>query len=351
MVSWFRRSSDSQQRQHEEDISRNWEEGRGPVEVHRHGAEPVVITFDEAGDADYDEADYQDDHGPYDPQHLRQQQQESGQSSSDYNQSSRRTDENLSAPAMCAFPTHHLLLEPDDVRSANGDNDGSKMKDRYSWAHSDRASARTVPVSRDLSPNTISHMRDMDPIRDGSNCCCGGGGRKSGTCTKRRLVVTTLLCILLAVLIIVTVLTVDKNQSQSSNVVSDGSGSQSTEEGATTIVVDFSERAMMIQRLLAETSVESLSDISTGPGQALMWLADEDTAMVDLNTTTTREIQERFAVSALFFATTGEEWDDTLNFLSEQPVCNWNDGQSVGVFCDESGFVTSVNIGKSSIIC
>ena len=109
---------------------------------------------------------------------------------------------------------------------------------------------------------------------------------------------------------------------------------------------DFSERAMMIQGLLTETSVESLADVSAGPGRALMWLADEDTAMVDLDTSTQREIQERFAVSALFFATMGEEWDDTLNFLSEQSVCNWNDGQSLGVFCDESGTVTSLNIGK-----
>eukprot|EP00529_Nitzschia_sp_RCC80_P014671 CAMPEP_0113481122 /NCGR_PEP_ID=MMETSP0014_2-20120614/22243_1 /TAXON_ID=2857 /ORGANISM="Nitzschia sp." /LENGTH=754 /DNA_ID=CAMNT_0000374603 /DNA_START=234 /DNA_END=2499 /DNA_ORIENTATION=+ /assembly_acc=CAM_ASM_000159 len=365
MASWFRRS-DSRRGQHEEDVSTSWENSRGPVEVHRHGAEPVVISFDETGDADSDEADYQDDHGRYHPQQLRQQQQqqrqqEAGQIADEngpaYNQSSRRADENISPPALCAFPTHHVLLEPDDVGSGRGEEDFSKKNDRYSLAPSARASARAVPVSRELSPNTISQMRDMDPIRDGSSCCCGGGGKKSGNCTRRRLVVTTLLCVLIAILILVTVLTVNKNQSQSSNVTSDGSGSAAGEstnsngdsEGVTTIVVDFSERAMMIQGLLTETSVESLADLSTGPGQALKWLADEDTAMVDPDTSTSREIQERFAVSALFFATMGEEWDDTLNFLSEESVCNWNDGQSLGVFCDESGIVTSLNIVENGL--
>lgn len=348
MASWFRWPSSDEDRGQNQTASMGWEGSCVPVEIQGKGAEPVILSCDE-----------RDDDNPEQKQGHRQ-----------HHASRTQHEVDDGPPIICGYPvsaanatmsaesfnrytcppTHHLILEPDDICNGNG---GSK-RNHFSQSTSDRKKS-----ARHVSPNKreIRQMRDMkQEEQEGGQSCCTKGEENSTMCTKRR-VVLTLLCIIIAALTLLTVLLVKNSKRQSSDIVSDGNSDNvdaeaddgnitSSGDAGSTVVVDFSERAMMIQRVLVETSVESLADAAAPQSQALKWLADEDMAKVDLDRNTAREIQERFALSALYFATSQTGWMDTLNFLSEGSVCTWNDGQSLGAFCDETGIVSSVNIGK-----
>jgi hypothetical protein len=92
---------------------------------------------------------------------------------------------------------------------------------------------------------------------------------------------------------------------------------------------------------------EALQDASSPQFQALRWLANEDTAGLDLDSTPSVILAiERYVLAVLYFATSAEGGLNVLNFLSASSVCAWNNGEG-GVLCNRDELVVSVNIGKS----
>jgi hypothetical protein len=84
---------------------------------------------------------------------------------------------------------------------------------------------------------------------------------------------------------------------------------------------------------------------------AVEWLTQDEDYTYNMNLTS-RELEERFALVALYMATTSEgtgnanDWTLIYGFLSPAiSICAWNqDGQ--GVFCDGDGRVTEISLGK-----
>lgn len=320
---WFGRSRPKQ------GVSKSWEDGRGPVEIHNHGAEPVVISFD--GDA-VEEGNQVG--GQYSGEAVDMNRQKSSSSTKKQQQELPSILCGLSGSAAAAaadkedepYPSH-LLLEPEDV-----DTSGKALASDRTFSEGQNS------PPRDRSPS-IHRIREMGLIRD------GGAEGKSSFVAKRRLL-AALLCILVTVFIIITAILVTRKNSEFGGGSGSGSGGSSS---SSIDSVQFSEREARLQEVLTKTSVENLKDTTSAQGMALRWMANEDPAVLSVGNNTAQEIQERFALASLYFATTGSGWDADLGFLSEGPVCTWNDGQALGTFCDDAGSVTSVNIGKLSL--
>jgi hypothetical protein len=92
------------------------------------------------------------------------------------------------------------------------------------------------------------------------------------------------------------------------------------------------------------SDVEALQDESSPQFLALRWLADNDPAVLDLDSTPT--LVERYTLAVLYFATSGEGWGDQSNFLSATSVCLWNNGLR-GAVCNEDGMVDVLRLRKS----
>ena len=120
---------------------------------------------------------------------------------------------------------------------------------------------------------------------------------------------------------------------------------------AATTTQDYSEREKEIRAVLAVASPPPMTecfDIATSPqGQALAWLVDEDPAQLSVDTSSGTEVMERFAAATLYFSTGGGEdlWTSSFGFLSAESICNWNDQNDNGIFCDGTGSVTSIKLG------
>ncbi len=76
-------------------------------------------------------------------------------------------------------------------------------------------------------------------------------------------------------------------------------------------------------------------------------LANGDPAMLDLNSTPTVILVQRYVLAVLYYATNGEAWVNTVRFLSAPLVCGWNNGQT-GALCNEDSLVVARNLCKST---
>jgi hypothetical protein len=91
---------------------------------------------------------------------------------------------------------------------------------------------------------------------------------------------------------------------------------------------------------------EALQDESSPQFLALHWLANEDTGALDLDSTPTVILVERYVLAVLYFATIAESGLNVLHFLSASSVCEWNNGE-IGVLCDRDDLVVALLLGKS----
>ena len=82
--------------------------------------------------------------------------------------------------------------------------------------------------------------------------------------------------------------------------------------------------------------------------RALDWLANEDTAVLDLDSTPPVILVERYVLAVLYFTLRAEIGLNVLNFLSASSVCEWsNEGR--GVLCNEDDLVVALLLsGKSN---
>jgi hypothetical protein len=100
------------------------------------------------------------------------------------------------------------------------------------------------------------------------------------------------------------------------------------------------------------SDAEALQDDLSPQFLALRWLANDDTAVLDLDKTPSVILVERYVLAVFYFATSTEGELDGLNFLSASSVCEWNNRQIQGVFlrgvyCNEDVMVIGLDLGKS----
>jgi hypothetical protein len=101
------------------------------------------------------------------------------------------------------------------------------------------------------------------------------------------------------------------------------------------------------------SAAEALQDESSPQFQALRWLATEDTAVLDLESTSPVILVERYVIAVLYFATNGEGWVNQCNFLSPASVCAWNNGYARddidfnGAKCNWDDLIVLLYISKS----
>jgi hypothetical protein len=99
---------------------------------------------------------------------------------------------------------------------------------------------------------------------------------------------------------------------------------------------------------------DSLQNILSPQFRALRWLANEDTAVLDLDSAPTVILVERYVLAVLYFATNGERWVGQGDFLSASSVCEWNNEQTQdssdfrGALCNEDDLVVDLNLSKSN---
>jgi hypothetical protein len=82
-----------------------------------------------------------------------------------------------------------------------------------------------------------------------------------------------------------------------------------------------------------------VGNLSESQSEALNWLANEDD-FLDFETADPVLVIERYALASIYFATKG--WTDP--FVTEFDHCEWYQGYSYAVSCDEKGYVTGLNL-------
>ena len=143
------------------------------------------------------------------------------------------------------------------------------------------------------------------------------------------------------------------------DVVDDELQQTSTNDDVNSITVgSMGDKENGIKAVLA-MSVPPPTDFNTAEGlsssspqaMAFDWIVNTDEAQLTVETASVVEITERFAAATLYFATGGpSSWVSSLGFLSNDSICNWNDGKDVGIFCngegETAGSPTEIKIGK-----
>jgi hypothetical protein len=95
-------------------------------------------------------------------------------------------------------------------------------------------------------------------------------------------------------------------------------------------------------------------EIGSSHGEAFNWLANEDPAFLDFETTPSRTILERYVIATLYYSLNGPDWEEQLGFLSEESVCKWNITNAAGtttkgVACNEDKFVVEINLWENEL--
>jgi hypothetical protein len=97
------------------------------------------------------------------------------------------------------------------------------------------------------------------------------------------------------------------------------------------------------------SGIQSLTDPRTPQYSALLWLADDDPAFLDLFESPFETISDRYKLAILYFATSGSTWRMQHDFLTEASICDWNDGLAGGTFegikCEDNQ-VVEIILGK-----
>ena len=71
-----------------------------------------------------------------------------------------------------------------------------------------------------------------------------------------------------------------------------------------------------------------------------------------INTSSDREVTERYSVIVFYFCTNGPSWERQFNFLTGRSVCDWNNGvprdnfSADGIYCSEEEEVVNIDFGE-----
>jgi hypothetical protein len=100
----------------------------------------------------------------------------------------------------------------------------------------------------------------------------------------------------------------------------------------------------LTEELAATTSAELLQDNDTPQGKAFDHMLTEDSLFRANPCIST--LEQRFALTTLYFATKGESWTRSDSWISDEHECEW-----FGVSCDKRGslFATKLELGESNV--
>ena len=162
-------------------------------------------------------------------------------------------------------------------------------------------------------------------------------------------------------------LMVSRKMSVYSNVVPDTSvdevgGSSSGSSNGTSAGrdggSDFSTREAGFKEILRGIIEprDAFDDVRSPQSRALNWMVYEDPLQLEppRSAIETNKIAQRFALTVLFYATGGEKWVSSHNFLSGEDECDWNSVDERGYFsgagqCDRDGFITTVALWQNNL--
>lgn len=102
------------------------------------------------------------------------------------------------------------------------------------------------------------------------------------------------------------------------------------------------------------TNRTELEDAGSYANRAANWIANDDPLALSIpgsmgSNVTDVTFETRYNLAELFYATGGEKWTKSLNFLSEKPSCEWYeviDSLPVGVGCNSDGQIAALFLSK-----
>jgi len=117
-------------------------------------------------------------------------------------------------------------------------------------------------------------------------------------------------------------------------------------------------RIEILERVLAPkvSPLERLRDNSTVQHEAIMWFAYDDPTYPELEGLSEDLIVARYVAALLYISTEGKNWRQQLNFMTESPVCKWNDGGAgeveEGIVCDsdDAGRVDGIVVDINNLV-
>lgn len=121
---------------------------------------------------------------------------------------------------------------------------------------------------------------------------------------------------------------------------------------------DYSSREAGLKEILRGLIEprDAFDDGQSPQTRALRWLVYDDPMQLKppSNAIETSKLIERFALTALYYATGGENWASSHNFLSGQDVCEWNSVDDRGYFsgagqCDRDNMVTTLALWQNNL--
>jgi hypothetical protein len=158
-------------------------------------------------------------------------------------------------------------------------------------------------------------------------------------------------CILLATILLVAVVTgIAVPLSQSKQRISPTVSATAAPTAALTPAPSTGERLEKIIGFLEKISERELLENPTSPqGKAARWLANTDSARVDIDSP---DLVERYLGTLFYYSTNSDEEDSSIfDYRSEKSVCYWNKANK-GIFCnDGSSEIGTINLRKLLEIC
>lgn len=329
------------------------------LEVHSHGPAPVVLSFDQEAEKEYEASwaataeEMKSVKGGYRNRNVALEA---------YNRE-------LAEVGCCPGEAVMDSLKPpscaQDFKESDEEDGAPSILEDPNYAHHERSNSSTA------SAVSIEDARGMHSIRDGKNINqeYQEEDRQKGWFDTeddekafrfyRKVALTSCLCVLIAAFIILLVALVNKNNPTDTSDLNLGNttllpenGNQSTGAGSNNAgsgggIYQGTTECDGKAAFLIYTTCDSFNNEGSPPYKAWNWLRNADEAGLTLEGGSTEfEIQQRFAAATLFFSTGGDEWLSGLAFLSGGSICTWNDGEK-GIFCadSESGAATEINIG------
>jgi hypothetical protein len=93
-----------------------------------------------------------------------------------------------------------------------------------------------------------------------------------------------------------------------------------------------------LKEVLATVSDASLLDAKhTDQFKAFMWMARMDPSPLDIDTTPSSVVLQKYIMTLLYVSTNGKQWKNQNSYLSEVSVCDW-----VGLTCNDDGELVSI---------
>jgi hypothetical protein len=128
---------------------------------------------------------------------------------------------------------------------------------------------------------------------------------------------------------------------------------------ATPANTTISSRQDIYRTIIGSISgLDALDAHSTPEHMAWQWIANKDSAQIDPEKAKYGTIIERYIAALLFFATDGHNWKNQLQFLSQKPVCEWNefakvasssDSMMQGIRCNDDGQIIRVDLPYNNL--